>query len=206
MRTTLLSIAVIAGLTPMATAQTMGDALNNACTVTWIGLDFSESKFVPTFDFAEVDADPQTAILKWNNLLEQEPEKFDLGKALGITRCVTNTSFVRDANEGMTSADLLGRDPYTLDEAKIPDMVKAYKTEGDGIGVVFIVSTFDKTQLKAEFYVTFFNMKTKEVLHKERITGKPMGFGMRNFWAGAISAVLKDIKKSYVEDWRAEFK
>lgn len=188
-------------------AQTMADALNNKCAVTWIGLDFSEATLVPTVEFAAVQADPGLMIMKWNNLLEAEAEKFDLGKALGITACINNTSYVQSANDGISSADLLSRTAGTLDKEKVPGMVKDYKTEdGEGVGVVFIVSTFNKTQEMAEFYVTFFNMKTKQVLHSERISGKPTGFGLRNYWAGAVTSVLKNIEKEYSKAWLKRFK
>jgi hypothetical protein len=206
MRTTLLSLSAALLLAGTASAQTMGDALYDAAPVTWVGLDFSEAKFVPSVEFADVDADARLAMLKWNNLLEQEPKKYDLGRTLGIKRITTNTSFMREVNEGITAEDLLGREPYSIPEAKIPEMVKSYKFTGEGVGVVFIVSTFDKTQEKGEFYVTFFNMKTKEVMHTERLMGKPMGIGLRNYWAGSISSVLKNIEKSYAATWRAKYK
>jgi hypothetical protein len=74
------------------------------------------------------------------------------------------------------------------------------------VGVVFIVSAFNKTQEMAEYYVTFFNMSTKEVLHSERIGGAPSGFGLRNYWAGSVMAVLKSIDKQYEKAWNSRFK
>ena len=207
MRTTLLAAtAALLSIPFAARAQSMADALNNACTVTWIGLDFSSARFVPAIDFAEVEGDTRTALLKWNNLMEQEPDKFNMGKALGITRCVTNTSFVKDLNEAVTADKLLSREPYSLDKAKIPDMVNAYKTAGDGVGVVLIVSTFDKTQAMAEYWITFFNMKTHGMLYTEKLMGKPQGFGVRNFWAGSVYSVLKAIEKGHAKAWRGQFK
>lgn len=207
MKTSILALAVALTIGTAATAQTMADALNNKCTVTWIGLDFSGATLVPTVEFAAVQADPGTAILKWNNLLEAEAEKFDLGKALGINSCINNTSYVQPANDGINANDVLSRTAGTLDKEKVPSMVQNYKTEdGEGVGVVFIVSTFNKTQEMAEYYVTFFNMKTKEVLHSERISGEPTGFGLRNYWAGSVTSVLKTIEKEYAKAWLKRFK
>ena len=119
--------------TSFASAQSMADLMNGRANVTFIGLDFSGARFVPAIEFAEVDANPGLTLLKWNNLLEQEPQKFDMGKALDISHATNNTSFVRDVNEGLTSSDLLAPDPYELDPAKIPAMVKVYKTSGEGV-------------------------------------------------------------------------
>ncbi len=202
----LFSLAVFLTIPCILNGQTMADALYNGTQVTWVGLDFSNAKFVPAVEFTEVDADPQLAILKWNNLLEQEPEKFNLCKALESTRCSTNTSFMRKVHEGLTSEELLGRESYSLDKAEIPGMVKDYDTKGEGVGVVFIVSSFDKTQNMAEYWVTFFNMETKEILHTQRLAAKPSGFGMRNYWAGSVYQALKTIQKNHLNTWRTQFR
>lgn len=202
----LLPLLAIVTLPLSTQAQTMADALNNKCTITWIGLDFSEAKFVPTVDFAEVQNNVDLALLKWNNLLEQEAAKFDLGAALGSTRTTNNTSFVQDANAGIAPHDLIQRTAEPLDLSKIPGMVRRYKTEGEGVGVVFIVESFNKTDVQAVFHVTFFNMATKEILHTERMVGKPGGFGMRNYWAAAVTSVLKNIKSNYAKMWHKRFK
>jgi len=206
MKRIILSLAVMLTLGAAVNAQTMADALNNKCAVTWIGLDFSEATLVPTVEFAPVQADPGLMIMKWNNLLEAEAEKFNMAKALGIGACTNNTSYVQGVNDGLTGTDLLSRSAGTLDKEKVPAMVKKYKTEdGEGVGIVFIVSTFNKTQEMAEYYVTFFNMKSKAVLHSERISGKPTGFGLRNFWAGSVTSVLKNIEKEYSKAWLKRF-
>ncbi len=206
MRTPLLTLAAVIAFGTSLQAQTMADALNERCKLTWIGLDFSEAKLVSTVDFAEVERDPNFMIVKWNNLIEQERDKFDLGKALGVKGVMNNTSLIRAANEGITADDILSREAGTLAKSKVPDMVKDYKFEGEGVGVVFIVSTYNKPELMAEYYVTFFNMATKEVLHSERVLGKPQGFGIRNFWAGSVNDALKQIEKEYAKTWRSQFK
>lgn len=207
MKTTLLFFTAALTFGIGAKAQTMSEALNNKVPVTWIGLDFSEATFVPTVDFAPVEADAKTTLLKWNNLMEQEHEKFDLAKAIGISTVTTNTSYVAPVNDNVDAQKLLSRTASTLDKEKVPAMVKKYKTEdGEGVGVVFIVSAFNKTAETAEFYVTFFNMKSKEVLLSERISGKPAGFGIRNYWAGAVTSVLKTIDKEYSKAWLKRFK
>src|SRR5690606_13003044 len=103
-------------------AQTMADVFQNNTDVTWVGLDFSRAKLVPTFEFVEVESDAPMALVKWNNLLEQEPDKFNLGRALGITRYSINTTFMREVNKDLTAESLLGREPYSLDPSAIPEM------------------------------------------------------------------------------------
>lgn len=74
------------------------------------------------------------------------------------------------------------------------------KTEG--IGVTFVVESFNKSTDEASIYVTVFDIKTKNVLILERIIGKPMGIGLRNFWAGAVKHVIKQITTEYYSKWK----
>jgi hypothetical protein len=48
-------------------------------------------------------------------------------------------------------------------------------------------------------------MKTKELLIHERLKEKPSGFGLRNYWAGSIYRVIKEIKKNCYNVWISEF-
>lgn len=206
MRAVALYLLVLAIHGHRVVAQSMADVFKDSCSVTWIGLDFSKAKLVPDTAFAEMGMDARSMLHKWNTLLEKETEKFDLGGALRNTRCTTNTSFLLDVNNAVTPGQLLGQENYALDKELVPGMVRAYPTTGEGLGVVFIVSTFDKARHTAEFYVTFFNMATKEVLLSDRVYGKPMGFGLRNYWAGAVYSALKKIKATHSRVWRNRYK
>jgi hypothetical protein len=64
------------------------------------------------------------------------------------------------------------------------------------------VESLNKLIEEGSFWVTFVNMGTKEVLLTERVVSPPSGFGMRNFWAGAINGALVKIKKKEFENWR----
>ena len=174
MKPSILSLAVLLTLGTAVNAQTMADALNNKCAVTWIGLDFSEATLVPTVEFAAVQADPGMMLMKWNNLLEAEAEKFNMAKALGIGGCSNNTSYTQSVNDGLTGTDLLSRSAGTLDKEKVPGMVKQYKTEdvrcwyrihcehfqqnaGDGGILCYILQHEDQgsTSLRAYFRTTY---------------------------------------------------
>lgn len=59
---------------------------------------------------------------------------------------------------------------------------------------------------EAVVYVTVFDIKTKNVLILERMVGKPMGIGLRNFWAGAMKHVIKQITTDYYNLWKSKAK
>ena len=74
-----------------------------------------------------------------------------------------------------------------------------------GIGVAFIIENFNKGTQEATVYVTFFDIATKKVLVCEKMTGKAMGVGMRNYWAGAIKSILKQIDATEYKNWKSKY-
>ena len=65
--------------------------------------------------------------------------------------------------------------------------------------MLFIVESFDKVSELATIHVTFFDIPSRNILLVEKMSGKPGGFGLRNYWAAAIREVIircgKDYKK-----------
>jgi hypothetical protein len=54
-------------------------------------------------------------------------------------------------------------------------------------------------------WVTFIDMKTRQILFTERMVAEPGGFGLRNYWAGAIKGVLEKMRKKEYEMWRKKY-
>jgi trans-2-enoyl-CoA reductase len=86
-------------------------------------------------------------------------------------------------------------------------MVNNYKgdVKKEGIGLSFIVENFNKGSQMATVYVTFFDIASKKVLISEKLSGKAMGIGMRNYWAGAIKAMLKQIDLTEYKNWKTKY-
>ncbi len=66
-----------------------------------------------------------------------------------------------------------------------------YNLEYDGYGLVFIVESYSKTAVKGNIWVTFFHVPTKKVVFTKKMAGKASGFGVRNYWTGAVFDVMK---------------
>ncbi|MEO8067011.1 MAG: hypothetical protein ABI599_04885 [Flavobacteriales bacterium] len=191
---------------PAHAQSTMQDMLSDKTPLTFIGLDFSEAKFVARYEFPGLDKQGTMFFVRWNALLQTEWAKYNLAEPLQLGNVPTLTQFVQEVNDRVDVQKAWATGDPVFDKERIPAMVKKYKTEGEeGMGCVFIVGSFNKTLEKGEFFVTFFDMKTKEVVHTERMVGKPFGFGERNFWAGAVTNVLEDIKKTYRNTWEQKF-
>ena len=70
---------------------------------------------------------------------------------------------------------------------------------------MFIAESLNKIDTEAYFHVVIINIDSKEVLLSERLRGQPSGFGIRNYWAGAIYEILKNIDSRYYRLWRNKY-
>ena len=207
--TLLLSLFAILG-----NSQTAEDIFKSSdVKISWLGIDFSHVKLIGDFSqFASAGEKSSVQIRdqyfpKWNNLIMAEPEKYDIKGMLrkgdihydvDMLMRINSTSAVEDIESYNTPN-------YTIEDIK--DFIIDYNIENkEGIGVIFIAESLNKNAQEAYFHFVAVNMKTKELLIHERLRGEPRGFGLRNYWAGSIYSIIKDIRKVHYNNWRYKFK
>jgi hypothetical protein len=205
-----LLTAIITGVLSVhhcAAQSELHDALSDKVPLTFIGLDLSQARFVTRVEFPKLDQEGTVMFNRWNGLLQSEWTKYNLAQPLGLGNVPTEVQYVQVVNDAVDVQKAWASGDPVFDKAQIPAMVKKYNTQDvEGVGCVFIVGSFNKILEKADIHVTFFDMKTKAVLHTEQFTAKPVGFGERNYWAGAVSNVLDGIGKTYRTRWQDQFK
>ena len=178
----------------------------------WLGIDFSHVKIIGNFaQFAEAGAVDAYQIKTqyfpaWNNLILSEPEKYDIKGMFKLNELVIDIEMIAKLNaetdvNGMETANSPN---YTREN--IQSFVDGYNTTGkSGIGIVFLAESLDKNTPEAWFHIVAMNTTSKEVLIWERIKAKPGGFGVRNYWAGAVYNIIKEAKKSYYKSWETKY-
>lgn len=205
---TLFFVAVMMAGT-LSYAQTKSDVFKKEVGVTWLGLDFSNTKLIGDREKFGSESDVRHLLEAWNSLIVTEYEKFDIAKAIGRPK-VENA--IEVTNEHNAEVDVMSmfseseKDYLHIKASDVEDIVRGYDFKGkSGIGLMFVVESFSKTNEEGSMYVTFINMGSKEVLFTERVVGEPKGFGMRNFWAGAVYQVITKIGKKEFEMWRKKY-
>lgn len=206
-----LIAAFIAATALNAYAQSAKDVFSSK-EIVWYGLDFSKASFVGQFDQG-FGAMPATGsdiknkwVTQWNNLVGTEPQNFKLKEALHKESIYYDLAPVAAINAKMNAEKCIGMNAASIDPKEIDGMVKEYGS-GDkkqGVGLVFIVENFNKTTEMADVYVTFFDVATKKVYFTEKMHGKAAGVGLRNYWAGAIKQIIKQINNSY-SGWKSQY-
>ncbi|MFT4062314.1 MAG: hypothetical protein QM642_08160 [Edaphocola sp.] len=195
--------AIVLGLASAVCAQ---DVFNKEEPVTWLGLDFSQLKFIKS-DEAIGESELQDKYFPgWNDLFEIEYKKYDIAKATGRASAAYFTDAVTALNE-KAKGPFIGTQASGfehLDNAAVTQVVKRYNLSGkSGIGLVFIVEAMSKPKSAASVWVTFIDMGSKKILLAKPVKAKPGGFGFRNYWAGAFYQVLKDMP-ALMKKWSKE--
>lgn len=214
MKKIILSLLMVSTLSVFA--QFTAKDVFSSKTIVWYGLNFSEAKMVGQFDQA-MGAGPASGsdiknkwIPQWNSLIMTEQKNFKIKEAFQKDEVFYDITPTEKQNQNINSDDLMSFNTYTFKDAQKTAKEIVSKLKGgektEGIGVTFIVESFNKSMDEAVVYVTVFDIKTKNILILERMVGKPMGIGLRNFWAGAMKHVIKQITTDYYNLWKSKAK
>jgi hypothetical protein len=191
-------------------AQTVSDIFDPNTTITWLGLDMTGAIFIGDREKWGSQSDIQNTVKSWNDLMEREKDKFNVTQMLRRKTPVTlKLDITRNHNAELDISNILSEksaDHVHLRKDGVEQIAAAYNYEGaTGIGLMFNVESFNKTNNEGSVWVTFVNMGTGEVLLTTRMTAAPRGAGVRNYWAGCVFEIMELVKKREYEKWRKEY-
>jgi hypothetical protein len=203
MKKLLLFAIVSLGVCAFAGDKPAKSALAAADKVVWAGVDYSHARLIGPGEFANPEAIFPGMLEAWNGLVLQERLGF-LEKELHKP-VVADIAGVTKANQSASASQIINS-PGANDTVRashitpevIARAVRSYKMENkSGVAVVFIVDRLVKLGKKGEgaVYVVAFDIGTREVLSSERIIGKAVGFGFRNFWFRVVKDAEKGLGK-----------
>lgn len=205
----LLFLLVLVASSGTIIAQTKSDVFNKDTEITWLGLDFSAAKFLGDREKFGSESDVKHLMTAWNELILNEPDKYNVAKAVGRSKVATAIDVTGDRNAEVDAQALFTneqKDYLHIKPSDVEELVTSFDFKGKtGIGLVFIVESFSKPNEEGSIYVTFVNMGSKEVLFTERLAAEPKGFGMRNFWAGCVYGVLTKMQKKEFDNWKKKY-
>lgn len=192
-----------------ASAQTLSDLFAGTTKLTFLGLDFTQAKYIGRAGFVDPVAIKNQHLASWNNLIEYEPKKFSLQEAFKLKPEMyeTKVADMLKLNESAEVKDNITEDDYKITEDQVKKSVSKYSLSvKDGIGIVYVVESLNKKAEKLFAWVTFIDLKSKKVLYTERVDGAAGGFGFRNYWAGGVYKINKAIDSKYYKQWSKTLK
>lgn len=199
-----LFIALLFSVGQAFAQQTLADLYNGKAKLTFLGLDFTQAKYIGRAGFTDPMAIKNLHMVSWNNLIEYEPKKFSMQDAFKLRpdQYQSKVSDMIKLNESADVKDNITEEHYTISEEQVKKSVSKYTlSEKDGIGLVYVVESLNKHAEKMYAWVTFIDLKTKKVLYTEKLEGSAAGFGFRNYWAGAVYKINKSIGSKYYKQW-----
>lgn len=193
-----------------AQAQTVNDIFDPNVPFTWLGWDLTGAIFIGDREKYGSQSDIQRLMRSWNDLMEREKEKFNVGAMMRKKVPIElKLDVTRNHNAELDISNILSEktaDHVHLRKDGVEQIAAAYNYDGaKGIGLMFNIESLNKTNNEASLWVTFVNMETGAVLLTERVTASPAGAGLRNFWAGAINEIMAHVRKKDFEAWRKKY-
>ena len=205
----LILCAILCSQSDSLFSQDLNAIFEAGTPISWLGLDFTKAKFTgDAVRFKDDDA-VYKLIEDLNTLMLAESEKYNIPEAFEKTH-VENVFDVTAKRNRTLKADDIRSDAMSnfssLSEDDVKEIVAGYDFMGTkGIGLMFIIDNFNKVTVEGSMWITFVNMDTKKIILANRLTNKPVGFGVRNYWAGSIYGVLKKIKNGGYKTWKKKY-
>ena len=203
---------ILCFIVPSLFSQTIADFFNNKAEVTWLGIDFSHVRLVGEFTQFK-DAGPMDPaeirdryFPSWNSLVLNEPDKYDVKGMFKLNQMKISIDMIQKLNAETQPQNMKAYEApqYSCDEMR--KYVRNYTPEAvQGLGIVFVAEVLNKTIDMGSFFIIVLDMKTKDILLCEKMSGKASGIGVRNFWAGSIYNIIKEVKKSEYNKWKTDY-
>lgn len=204
MKQAFLSLVALALSLQVFAQLSRTDITNGNEDVTWIGVDFTQLKFVGNATQWQDAGEITNAQLRdkyfpaWNNLFVTEQKKYNVADAVGRADVKYALEVTERANNSV-KGNFFSDDPNEfnhLTKEKLESLVAKYDFRGNkGLGMLFFVESFSKGREAGNIWVTFVDMNTKKVLLTQKLTEQAGGIGFKNFWAKTLYGALKDTRK-----------
>jgi hypothetical protein len=177
-------------------------------TVVWYGLDFTHMKFIGQPDihgnfYKAPDYVVKYYFRDWNLIPIKEAAKYDIKESFEKEFVYYDVDTLLYRNSKYNPDSLISfSNAYAINPAIIPELVKSYSgVAKEGIGVVYIVESFNSIDQLATYYCVVFDIASKKIFMQEKLTGRPQGGSVKTYWAGAFRDALGNNKKIY-KKWK----
>jgi hypothetical protein len=177
------------------------EPVQQAGTVVWAGLDYSQVRLIGTKDFRKPEEIFPQMFEKWNTLQRDQGSEL-LEKRLR-KKLIIDIDGIKERNQLAKPDQIIRKDGSKeemvdashLNADSLAAEVKALKlNEAEGLGLVFIIDRLVKKQETLCFYAVFFNIKTREVVESRRICEPARGFGFEYYWIYPIAVAIDNLK------------
>ncbi len=205
----ILVLLTVVLLSPVMKGQTEEDLFHDSeVKITYLGIDYSHVKLVGVF--SHIGSAGKKNVLQirdtyfpiWNMVVVNERTKYDLSGMLRKSDVYYDIEMISAINSRTDLEGLVSYNTKKFSTEDIDTIVSGYDLQGkEGIGIVFIAECLNKSQEVGIFHFVAIQMSTGKVIFHRRLTGRPHGFGLKNYWVHSIYRIIDDIKLYYFNEW-----
>ena len=194
MKRIIISLIIVGGMIFSAAAQKKSSPLAGLGSMTFYGIDFSKGRVYGATDEPEK---LRKAFGDINMLFITEPEKYNVAKFVGKPMNEIRIDAVTNMNDTipLDSIKTIVKG-HTISDSTIAQTVRdlSIVSYNHGMGLVMIMQTLDKPGELGTFVYVLFDIDTRNVISHWILSGKPVGFGLRNYWAHSVYETLEKVK------------
>ena len=175
-----------------------------AQTVRFLGINYSQLKCIHKVDFVDKLGITQCQslvdryITEWNEYFITEKEKFDATKFFLVTKVELDLAQSIEAGKNYSvDSCVIENEAYTIAPDKIKSIVKSYQNAtASGVAILIIGESLNKQKGVANYYVTYLDIATGELLYYTKISGSPVGYGFAPYWVNSLYNALNENKST----------
>jgi len=169
--------------------------------IIWCGFDFSEVRCIGSEGFTDPEKIKNTYFKALNDLVLNESFKYDIKRFYHKSKQISDLSIVRERNKLPKIDEFIINEPYSFKKGQLEKIIKNYNFEDtNGLGLVYIIESLNKTYKIATVDVVFFDIASKNIVWTKQYKKEPRGFGFRNYWAKAFYETMyssgRDFKRA----------
>ena len=177
-------------------------------TMAFFGVDYSQTLFIGTDGFADVEKIATYYPTTWNSLFVEESNKYSLSETLKKELIHYSLKIVDSINGKITKNDVELRLGNSFDSDRILNIDMAekraltysLKSEDYRYGALVFATQYNKLKNKGSYIIVVVDLEKNIVVYTKPFEGKTKGFGFRNYWAGSYKAGLSSLAKVYKKD------
>lgn len=170
-------------------------------SVVFYGMDFSLMRLTDAKK-VELDSDLERFFGGWISTFEKLEYVDHVKKYLHKKEFVYSPGSVQSRYK-LVPEEWCILDDYSFSFDTLQSAIKTYNLkEKEGVGFVINIENFNKRYEKGTMFMTFFDIKTKDVLWSVETWGEPGGMGMSKYW---MVSVLHAYSK-YINYYNKEIK
>jgi len=173
--------------------------------IVYAGIDFTFTKFRGR-DFEKPYEIKSEYFKSWNDVVVDEPRKYDISRYFDkrdVIYDISNT-MLRNSFRNVSSLCTKSRPQHISKSAVQKELFNISLKKSRGIGLLFVVEYFDNDENEASMWVTIFDIASKKIIIAERMTGRPSGNGVRNYWVNTVYDVMEKVNDRY-DNWKKEY-